>query len=87
MPAAKPVQVKNVSDQQPPILDITQTGPSQLQIGINGLTGQTIILQSAPDLVNWQSLATNTLSAARWIYTDSSSEAVASRFYRATLAN
>jgi hypothetical protein len=79
-----PELVKIVSSRQPPVLDIGKLNATQLRIGVNGLSSQTFVLQSSPDLINWQPIITNTLTSSRWTYTNS---APASRqFYRAILS-
>ena len=50
---------------------------------MNGISGQTIVLQSSPDLRNWQSLTTNTLTSSRWTYTNNLP--AGQQFYRAVL--
>ena len=82
-----PERVLVLASQQPPMLDITQLGPSQYQIGLNGLPGQTIILQRSPDLLTWQAAVTNTLSSTRWTYLDNPPVGTGQRFYRAVLGN
>jgi hypothetical protein len=42
------------------------------------------VLQSSPDLLVWQSIATNWLSSARWRHFDNFSTGQG-RFYRATV--
>ena len=83
--APEPVQV--LLSQQPPLLGISQINPSQFQITVNGLAGQTIILQNSPDLSSWQPLATNILSSNVWIYTNTPAPGTSSTFYRALLAD
>lgn len=78
-----PQLVEIVSSRQPPVLDIAQLNAIQFRIGVNGLSGQTFVLQSSPDLLNWQSLATNTLTSSRWTYTNSLP--ASQQFYRAVL--
>jgi hypothetical protein len=68
---------------QAPVLDITRINASQIQIGIDASSGQTIILQSSSNLLSWQPLATNTLSTSRWNYTNNP---VTLQFYRALLS-
>jgi hypothetical protein len=74
------------ASRQPPTLDIAKLSASQLRIGVNGMTGQTIILQSSADLAAWQPLATNTLAGSRLIYTNTPPSSPAQRFYRAVLS-
>ena len=82
-----PELVQVLPGQQPPMLDITQLSSSQIRIGVHGQAGQTLVLQAGGDLVNWQSIATNTLSASTWLLTNSQPSAAARLFYRAKLQN
>jgi hypothetical protein len=72
-----------VAVQQPPVLDIARLNATQFTIGVNGVAGETIILQTSTDLTNWLPLATNTLVAPVWIYTNTPPLNQAHRFYRA----
>jgi hypothetical protein len=81
-----PERVQVISNQQP-ILQIAQLNPSQFQIVVNGLPSQTIILQTSPDLAMWQSIATNTLAAGTWVYTNYPGAGTNMLFYRAMLGN
>ena len=78
-----PELVEIISSRQPPVLDITQLSTTQLRIGVNGVSGQTIVLQSSPDLRNWLPITTNTLTSGRWTYTNS--VPAGQQFYRAVL--
>jgi len=80
-----PELVQVLPGQQPPTLDITQLSSSQIRIGVHGQVGQTLVLQAGGDLVNWQSIATNTLSASAWLLTNSQPSAVPRLFYRVKL--
>ena len=71
----------------PPILDIAQIGFGKFQVGVNGQTNQKIVLESSPNLTSWQPLATNTLTASRWNYTNSPAAGTPMLFYRARLSN
>ena len=82
-----PELVEVLSSQQPPTMDIAQISPSQIRIGMTGLPGQTLILQASPNLQTWQSIATNTLSAGTWTYTNAVSPSNGREFYRAVFAN
>jgi hypothetical protein len=55
----------------------------QLDIGINGVMGQTVVLQSSADLLSWIPIVTNTLTAARWDYTNNPSGS--QQFFRAVI--
>jgi len=68
-----------------PTIDIINLA-TELNIGVNGVPGQTIIIQASTDLLNWRSLATNSLSASRWVYTNGASTGLSPQFYRAVLA-
>jgi len=57
----------------------------QIQFTVQGSTGQRIIVQASPDLVNWNPIATNTLTANTWNFTDTQSSSLSHRFYRAVL--
>jgi hypothetical protein len=70
---------------QAPTLDIALTAPLEIQIGINGSAGQTMILQTSSNLYNWQGLATNLLQTSRWLYTNSLGPGATHQFYRAVL--
>jgi hypothetical protein len=65
-----------------PSLDITRLNNTQVRIGINGVIGQTISLQSSPDLRNWVALATNTLTSSLWTYTNNVVPSTTAQFYR-----
>ncbi len=82
--AGQPVQIL---PNQGPTLEMVQAGVGQAQVLVTGLVGQTIILQNSADLQNWRGLATNTLVAAQWLFTDVSAGATPQRFYRAVVAN
>ena len=80
--APEPVEIVSV---QPPALDFTKLTATQDLIGINGVPGQTVVLQQSTDLQTWQPLATNTLATGRWVYTNTPPPVPAWHFYRAVL--
>ena len=81
-----PEFVEVIANTQPPSLDIEQLETMQLQIGISGVPGQTLVLQSSTNLQSWLPLATNILTATnRWLYTNSSPMDTEHRFYRASV--
>ena len=79
-----PELVQISSPLEPPILDIEALGNGQYVIGINGVSGQQLALQSSSNLQNWVSLATNILTGNRWTYTNS--PAASTQFYRALVS-
>jgi hypothetical protein len=80
-----PQRVQVLSSRQPPVLDIARTEPGQYRIGINGLAGQTVVLECSPDLQTWFALATNTLTASRWDHTNAVPDEAGARYYRGVL--
>ncbi len=80
--APEPVTI--LSALPPPVLDIKNSGSGQFVIGVNGVAGQKIALQSSGDLQGWSSLATNTLTTGRWMFTNSLPSGW--RFYRAIIS-
>lgn len=80
-----PQLIEILSNRQPPTLDISTLNNTQLVIGVNGMSGQRIMLQSSPDLRAWTLLATNTLGASRWNYTNALTVGLEQQFYRAVL--
>jgi len=81
-----PELVEVISSLQSPTLDIARLNASQVQIGVSGLAGQTVVLLGSADVSNWLPLATNTLTGDRWVYTDTLSAGPAGLFYTAALA-
>ena len=66
-----PELIEVIAGAQPPVLDLTQVDAGEFYIGVGGLSGQTIVLQTSGDLRDWTPLATNLLTASRWVYTNS----------------
>lgn len=80
-----PEWVRVISSRQPPALDIAKVDSTQYRIGVNGLPGQTVILQFSTNLQTWSVLATNTLAMNRWEYVDVPSGEPGTRYYRGVL--
>jgi hypothetical protein len=78
-----PESVEIVSSAQPPVLGISEGSGTQWVIGVSGLSGQTMVLESSPDLHNWLPLATNTLTSGSWTYTNDAPHNLSQQFYRA----
>jgi hypothetical protein len=66
------------------MLDIKNSANAQFVIGVNGISGQKIILQTSSSLQNWTPLVTNTLTTSRWTYTNSLP--ANQQFYRAVIS-
>jgi hypothetical protein len=80
-----PELVEIAASQQPPVMGIAQLSSTQLVISVSGFPGQTVMVQSSPDLQNWSPVVTNILTMASWSYTNSASSNVSEQFYRAVL--
>ena len=50
----------------PPTVHIRSHSPGSVMIGIEGQTGQTMVLEQSTNLTVWLPVITNTLTAARW---------------------
>ncbi|HEY3915248.1 MAG TPA: leucine-rich repeat domain-containing protein [Verrucomicrobiae bacterium] len=78
-----------------PTVELSAPNPPQILSGsagirsgnfaftLAGITNQTVIVQASTNLINWQPLWTNTLSATNVIFTDSQWTNYPARFYRA----
>ncbi len=69
----------------PPILDLAISSSGVVQIGVTGTRQQTVILEQSSDLRAWSAVATNTLTSARWVYSDSQAVTPTPRYYRTIL--
>jgi hypothetical protein len=82
--APEPVQV--LSSQAPPALSIARIAPGKYRLAVTAIPGQTLTLQTSTNLANWLPLATNTIAASSWLYTNIPPTDIPAQFYRATLA-
>jgi hypothetical protein len=80
-----PELVEVLSLRQQPTLDLTRLNATQYRIGVNGLPGQNVILQSSTNLLQWTALATNTLASNRWDFTNTPTAGSNVRHYRGVL--
>ena len=80
-----PELMEVISALQPPFLNISELNSSQFQLSIQGVSGQTIVLQISSDLQTWLPVATNTLPTGLWIYTNAVPPGSSQRFYRAVV--
>jgi hypothetical protein len=80
-----PELVEVVVSRQPPMVGILELLGSKL-VSINGIPGQTVVLQSSTDLSAWIPVATNSLASGRWDYVVPTAPNRSHEFYRAVLA-
>jgi hypothetical protein len=80
-----PESIQVVANPLPPTVDITDAGAGLFQIGVNGVSGQTIVLLGSTNLLTWQPLVTNTLVGTRFVYPDNQVTPSGTRYYRARL--
>ncbi len=80
-----PERVQILSVRQAPLLDIAGSAGTSLRVGVTGVPGQTVVLQTSADLRKWLPVATNLLTLAHWVYTNASPASTSSLFYRAVL--
>jgi len=78
-------ELVEIISSQPPVLGIGKPNGGQVVVGVSGVAGQTVVLQSSSDLHTWVALATNTLTSSGWNYTNSGVQNVSKQFYRAVL--
>jgi hypothetical protein len=77
--------VEIVSNQQPG-LGVAKLNSGRFVVSVNGVSGQTIVLEASADLHNWLGVATNTLASSNWSYTNGIPPNEGQQFYRAVLA-
>ena len=78
-----PEWVEVIASVASPTLDIVKLNATQFVIGVNGQSGQTVVLEDSTDLLNWTAIATNVLVGVRWDYTNTPPLSPAARYYRA----
>jgi hypothetical protein len=80
-----PALVTVLAVQPPPVLDIAKLNDTQFLIGVNGVTNQTVVLETSTDLQSWLPLATNNMTSIRWVYTNTVPMDFDKQFYRAVV--
>lgn len=80
-----PEFVEVIPVRQPPTLEIAKLNSTQYRIAVNGLPGQTVVIQGSTDLQTWTPLVTNTLTASRWDYTNSPSANSDASYFRGVI--
>jgi hypothetical protein len=80
-----PELVQITSLLQPPVLGFSKMNSTQFRIVVNGVSGQTIVLQNSADLQNWVPLASNTLTGISWTYTNTVMPNSGKQFFRAVV--
>jgi hypothetical protein len=78
-----PGWVEIVSSQPPPVLEIVKSNGTQFVISVNGISGQTNVLQVSTNLQTWVPVATNILTSSSWNYTNNAPQNASGQFYRA----
>lgn len=73
-----------VSSFAQPTLDVVRSG-NQVTVGVNGVAGQIVILDSAPSIGSWSPMVTNRLSTNRWTVPYTIPAGSGSQFFRARL--
>ncbi len=73
-----------VSSFAQPTLDVVRSG-NQVSVGVNGVAGQIVILDSASSIGSWSPVATNRLSTNRWTVPYTLPAGSGSQFFRARL--
>ncbi|HSY44022.1 MAG TPA: hypothetical protein VK811_08920, partial [Candidatus Acidoferrum sp.] len=81
-----PQLVEIVSSQPPPVLKIVKSNGVQFVIGVDGVSGQTNVLQISTNLQTWVPVATNILTSSSWNYTNNVPGNVSAQFYRALVS-
>jgi hypothetical protein len=69
------------------VLDIARLDAGQAEVGVAGVPGQTIVLQSSFDLQVWRPIATNLLAASRFVFPVDEGGKNTAQFFRAVLGN
>jgi hypothetical protein len=78
-----PGLVEIVSSQPPPVLRIVKSNGMEFIVGVNGIAGQTNVLQVSSNLQTWEPVATNILTSSSWNYTNNAPYNASDQFYRA----
>lgn len=80
-----PERVEVILPRLAPTLDLVKLNSTQYRIGVNSAAGQTVVLQSSPDLLTWTALVTNTLMTSRLEFTNAPPSSAGTRYYRGLL--
>ena len=78
-----PGLVEIVSSLPPPVLRIVKSNGMEFIVGVNGIAGQTNVLQVSSNLQTWEPVATNILTSSSWNYTNNAPYNASDQFYRA----
>ncbi|MCU0788836.1 MAG: hypothetical protein MUC91_11740, partial [Verrucomicrobia bacterium] len=81
-----PQSIQVGTSTQPFTLDVSMSTNSMVVLGVNGLAGQTAVLEMAVDGLPWLPVATNTLTSARWEWAEPIAEEFTLALFRAVLA-
>ncbi len=80
-----PPLISVTTSSQPLVLDIAATTNSTVVLGVNGVAGQTAVLECSLDGSPWIPMATNTLTTARWERVESIDAEATLTLFRARL--
>jgi hypothetical protein len=68
-----------------PELQISRSVDNSIQIDVIGMPAQTVVLQTSLDLHTWTAVATNTLAAGRWAFTNALTFSWSEVYFRAVV--
>jgi hypothetical protein len=82
-----PTLISLATSSQPVVLDIALSTNSSVVLGVNGVAGQTVVLERSLDGAPWLPIATNTLTSARWERVEPSDTGSTTTLLRARLVS